>query len=305
LGHWAVDVGTSIATVTRATSCTADVVAAVGERVDQAGCVEAAVRIGLVVVAGVVAVARCDWKRQRVALQPLANVVVGAGVNSTTLDVTEEIVKRLDCTAARVHALNILYVVVWVRDGAVASVLCTVGLVVSGAVRATHLRLVVRVRVHLVVATVVGRRCEPRNQVSLWVRGRVRRVLTLPVLWTETVTSVCTRICAGLRRVHQDAVVGVRLDVLLQVLGTLEGFATEVALVRLQGNVNSDVGGDVVALDCSGTAVAPLTRKVEVVGAFAADMALAHMVLESLLANGGETKAIYRAHQDRTARKLT
>jgi len=262
LGHWAVDVGTSIATVTRATSCTADVVAAVGERVDQAGCVEAAVRIGLVVVAGVVAVARCDWKRQRVALQPLANVVVGAGVNSTTLDVTEEIVKRLDCTAARVHALNILYVVVWVRDGAVASVLCTVGLVVSGAVRATHLRLVVRVRVHLVVATVVGRR--------------------LPVLWTETVTSVCTRICAGLRRVHQDAVVGVRLDVLLQVLGTLEGFATEVALVRLQGNVNSDVGGDVVALDCSGTAVAPLTRKVEVVGAFAADMALAHMVIEEV-----------------------
>jgi hypothetical protein len=77
---------------------------------------------------------------------------------------------------------------------------------------------------------------------------------------------------------------------LLQVLGTLEGFAAEVALVRLQGNVDSDVGGDVVALDCRSTTVAPLTRKVEVVGALAADMALAHMVLKSLLASGVETR---------------
>jgi len=67
---------------------------------------------------------------------------------------------------------------------------------------------------------------------------------------------------------------------LLQVLGTLEGFSTEVALMRLQGNVDSDVRGDVVALDCGSTTVAPLTRKVEVVGAFAADMALTHVVIE-------------------------
>lgn len=70
-----------------------------------------------------------------------------------------------------------------------------------------------------------------------------------------------------------------RLDVLLQVLGTLEGFAAEVALVRLQGDVDSDVGSDVVALNGRSATVAPLTRKVEVVGALAADMALTNMVL--------------------------
>ena len=171
-------------------------VATVRERVDQAGCVKATVRVGLVVVAGVVTVARRDRKRQRVALQPLANIVVAARVNGATLDVAEEVVKRLDGTAASVHALNVLYVVVGVRDGTIAGILCAIWLVVS-AVGSTHLRLVARIRVHLIVVTVVGRRCEPRNQVSLWVRGRVRRILTLPVLWAETVTvstSVRTRL---------------------------------------------------------------------------------------------------------------
>jgi hypothetical protein len=61
--------------------------------------------------------------------------------------------------------------------------------------------------------------------------------------------------------------------------------------------VDSDVGGDVIALDCRSTTVAPLTRKVEVVGAFAADMAFAHVVLKYLLASGVETKAIHRVRQ--------
>jgi hypothetical protein len=91
----------------------------------------------------------------------------------------------------------------------------------------------------------------------------------------------------------------VRLDVLLQVLGTLEGFAAEVALVRLQGDVDSDVGSDVVALNGRSATVAPLTRKVEVVGALAADMALTNMVLKILSASGVETKAILgRVEQD-------
>jgi len=90
----------------------------------------------------------------------------------------------------------------------------------------------------------------------------------------------------------------VRLDMLLQVLGTLEGFATEVALVRLQGDVDSDVRGDVVTLDGRSTTVAPLTGQIEVVGALTANMALAHVILRSLLAGGVvETKATCRARQ--------
>ena len=195
LGHRTVGAGASVAG-SSATTGAVDVVTTVRERVDQAGCVKATVRVGLVVVAGVVSVARCDGKRQRVALQPLANIVITARIDSATLDVTEEVVERLDGTAASVHALNVLYVVVGVRDGAIASILCAIWLVVS-AVGSTHLRLVARVRVHLVIVSIVGRRCEPRNQVSLWVRGRVRRILTLPVLWAETVTvstSVRTRL---------------------------------------------------------------------------------------------------------------
>lgn len=70
-----------------------------------------------------------------------------------------------------------------------------------------------------------------------------------------------------------------RLDMLLQILGPLEGLAAEVTFVRLQGHMDADVGGDVVALDGGGAAVGPSTGQVEVVGALASDVALAHMFL--------------------------
>ena len=72
---------------------------------------------------------------------------------------------------------------------------------------------------------------------------------------------------------------------LLEILWALECFATEVALVRLQGYVNADVRGDVVTLDGGGATCAPLTGQVEVVGALAADVAFAYVVLDVLLAS--------------------
>ena len=72
---------------------------------------------------------------------------------------------------------------------------------------------------------------------------------------------------------------------LLKILWTLECFATEVALVRLQGYVNADVRGDVVTLDGGGATCAPLTGQVEVVGALATDVAFAYVVLNVLLAS--------------------
>ena len=74
---------------------------------------------------------------------------------------------------------------------------------------------------------------------------------------------------------------------LLEILRALERFATEVALVRLQGYVNSDVRGDVVTLDGGGATCSPLTGQVEVVGALAADVAFAYMVLDGISASGG------------------
>jgi hypothetical protein len=71
----------------------------------------------------------------------------------------------------------------------------------------------------------------------------------------------------------------VRLDVLLEILGSLEGFATEVALVWLERNVHSNVRGDVITLDSRGPAVAPLACEIQIVGALAADVAFANVVL--------------------------
>lgn len=67
---------------------------------------------------------------------------------------------------------------------------------------------------------------------------------------------------------------------LLQVLGSLEGLATELALVRLQGNVNTDVGSDVVALDGSGATRVPLASEAQVVCAFATNMSLTDVFLQ-------------------------
>jgi hypothetical protein len=74
-------------------------------------------------------------------------------------------------------------------------------------------------------------------------------------------------------------VIGAYLYVLLQILGTLEGLATKVTLVGLERNVNPDVRRNVVTLDSGGAARVPLARQVQVVGALAADVALADVLL--------------------------
>jgi len=72
------------------------------------------------------------------------------------------------------------------------------------------------------------------------------------------------------------------LDMFLKVLRAFEGLATEFAFVGLEWNVDSNVRGDVVTLDSSGATATPLTGQVEVVGRFAADVALADMFIECL-----------------------
>ena len=87
-----------------------------------------------------------------------------------------------------------------------------------------------------------------------------------------------------LRRPDQDAVVGVGLDVLLEILGALEGLPAEVALVRLQRDVDTNVRGDVVTLDGCGAARVPLAGQVEVVGALPSNVPLTDVVLFRVLA---------------------
>jgi hypothetical protein len=84
---------------------------------------------------------------------------------------------------------------------------------------------------------------------------------------------------AWLRRAQDDRVISMSLDMFLQILRTLEGFATEFTFVRFQGNVDSNVRGDMVAFDGCGTAATPLTRQVEVIGTLAADVSFTDMFL--------------------------
>lgn len=60
-------------------------------------------------------------------------------------------------------------------------------------------------------------------------------------------SSVLTHIRVG--RAKEYRVIGVSLDVLLEILRSFESLATEVALMRLQRDVDSDMRGDVITLD--------------------------------------------------------
>ena len=66
---------------------------------------------------------------------------------------------------------------------------------------------------------------------------------------------------------------------LFQILRTLESLAAEVAFVRLQRHVDTNVRGDVVALDRGGATVAPLARQVQVIGALASYVPFTYVFL--------------------------
>lgn len=73
------------------------------------------------------------------------------------------------------------------------------------------------------------------------------------------------------------------LDMFLQILWSLEGFATEFTLVRLERDVDSNMRCDVVALDGGSSALTPCACQVEVVGRLSADVSFAYMLLSSMV----------------------
>lgn len=80
-------------------------------------------------------------------------------------------------------------------------------------------------------------------------------------------------------RTHKDGLICVSFDMLLQVLRTFERLSTEVAFMWFQGDVNSDVGSDVVTFDGRSMTVAPLTGQVEVIRALSTHMTLTDVFL--------------------------
>ena len=108
-------------------------------------------------------------------------------------------------------------------------------------------------------------------------RMTIVRVVLHPTLRHTILATALTSIWLG--RAHDDTIIGMGLDVFLEILGTLESLATELAFVRFQGNMYSNVGGDVVALDSRGPALTPSAGEVQVVSGLAADMSLADVLL--------------------------
>ena len=66
---------------------------------------------------------------------------------------------------------------------------------------------------------------------------------------------------------------------LFEILGPLEGFPTKVTFMRLQGHMDTDVRGDMISFDHSGTTPTPVAGEVKIVGALATNMAFADMLL--------------------------
>ncbi len=85
----------------------------------------------------------------------------------------------------------------------------------------------------------------------------------------------------GWAATNEDRVVCMSLDMLLEILRTLERLSAELALVRLERNVHTDVRGDVIALDSGGSARIPLAGQVQVVGTLSTNMLLTDMLLDA------------------------
>jgi hypothetical protein len=186
---------------------------------------------------------------------------IGIGINLTTLSITEEVVQGIIttlpvvicCMLTKITSMGdriVYWTIWWWLLGRVVSV---VGLMMGVSI----VRLVSRV--HLGAVVIIALPGSFTTALSVAVLG------TAVLFWGS----------------EEDGIICVSLHMFLQILRSLEGLPTEIALVRLQGNVDSDMGCDMIALDGSGTARIPSTREVQVICALPSDMFFADVLKES------------------------
>lgn len=201
--------------------------------------------------------------------QALANLGIRSRVELATLGLAKELVEDIVGALASLVVGRSL-----VSDGLLTT---AHGLVVHGTSAKGRRR-----RVVLVVATAVGRVVR-RSAKGGGVCAHLAIVVVIArgSLWLGAVAAV-EALAVLVGRADEDRVVGVSLDVLLEILGPLEALSAEVALVGLEGHVDADVRGDVVALDGGGAAGGPEALEAEVVCALAADVLLTDVVVEQL-----------------------
>ena len=76
-----------------------------------------------------------------------------------------------------------------------------------------------------------------------------------------------------------SGIIGMGFHMLFEVLRAFERFPTKLAAVRLQRNMDADVGRDMVALHDSYVTVAPSTLQIEIIGALSTDVTVADVIL--------------------------
>jgi hypothetical protein len=195
--------------------------------------------------------------------QRAANLTVGRRVDLATLHTAEEVVH---------HVVGALTVPITISSSSTVAQMLR-ALVVDGSL--VEVQAIVGGRLRRIVARVTG------------LMGEARVTAHLPVVVVVAggplgLRPVAHAILGLLRRTDQHGIVGVSLDVLLKILGALERLAAELALVRLQRHMHTNMRRDVVTLDRGGTASVPLASEVEVVGALATNMTLTDMLIEGL-----------------------
>jgi hypothetical protein len=190
-------------------------------------------------------------------------LAVRRGVNHAALSLAEELVESINGSALAVVASRGSTVAKVLRTGIVDRWLVEVKAIVGRWLRS-------------VVAT------RWRSRLVRWIGPHLTGVIIvtgrpLGRLWPVVQSALRILVWA-----NENGIVGMGLDMFLQVLRALEGLAAKLTLVRLQGHMHTDVRGDVISLDRSSTARVPLASQVEVVCALAANMALTDVLIEQL-----------------------
>jgi hypothetical protein len=215
-----------------------------------------------------------DWKLNTLKThESLTDIIVGGWVDCATLSISKKFIERIVCSTLPdlVVVVELLGLVHSIVDGTISRVLWW-SAIESGWSTAWVLLAITSVgakgTIRILVSTgCSGKRLQVSDQFAVLARVALGAVGTASV---------------GLWGAEQYGIIGVRLYVLLEILRTLEGFAAEIALVRLQRNVHANVRGDVIALDSGSATVTPLAGQIQVVGTLATNMALTDVVVELL-----------------------
>jgi hypothetical protein len=215
-----------------------------------------------------------NWKLNTLKThEPLTNIIVSGWVDCATLGIPEELVEGIICSTLP----NLVVVVELLR-----LVYCIVDRAISGVLGWTSIESSWSTTWVLLSVASVGAKGTIRILVSACCSGKRLQVSDEFAVLARVALGGVGTTSVGFRGAEQDGIVGVRLYVLLEILRTLERLTAEIALVRLQRNVNANVRSDVVTLDRGGAAVAPLAGQIQVVGALTTNMALTNVIVELL-----------------------